>query len=121
MASDPDDWQTTALLTRARAESGDIVCRYAGIAHMLDLKRRGITPPGMRDYVVEHVKVREKTVIIKTSLEPWGGYHVYAIGQVTESGGRIFFRIALESDDADKMKRQKECGDFRWMAIRIQA
>jgi hypothetical protein len=101
-SANPDDWQAAALLTRACAESGDATCRDAGIAHMLDLRHRGLTPQGLRDYVVENVKVGEKTLIIRTSLEPWGGYHVYAMGQLADSDGRIAFRVALESGDFDQ-------------------
>jgi len=43
--ADPDDWQAAALLTRSCAELGDKPCRDAGIAHMLDLRSRGLTPP----------------------------------------------------------------------------
>lgn len=101
-AANPDDWQVAALLTRACAESGDAACRDAGIVHMLDLRHRGLTPPGFREYVVERVKVGEKTLVIRTALEPYSGYHVYATGQVQESDGRIFFHIALESGDFDQ-------------------
>jgi hypothetical protein len=107
-AANPDDWQVAALLTRACAESGDATCRDAGIAHMLDLRQRGLTPLGLRDYVVEHVKVGEKTLIIRTSLEPWGGYHVYAVGQLADSDGRVSFRVALESGDFDQPAFAKE-------------
>jgi hypothetical protein len=107
-AANPDDWQAAALLTRAYAESGDAAARDAGIAHMLDLRQKGATPPGLRDYVVERVKLGDKTLIIRTSLEPWGGYHVYAIGQLADSDGKVSFRVALESDDVDQVSFAKE-------------
>ncbi|MGI9071503.1 MAG: tetratricopeptide repeat protein [Bryobacteraceae bacterium] len=47
-AADPSDWQAAALLTRACAESGDRTCRDSGMAHMIDLHQRAITPPGMQ-------------------------------------------------------------------------
>ena len=106
--ADPDDWQVVALLTRACAESGDASCRDFGIAHMLDLHRRGITPPTMRDYVVERVKANGNTLIIRMSLEPWGYYRVYALGQVLDSEGRIFLSATLESSDADQALFAKE-------------
>jgi hypothetical protein len=107
-AANPDDWQAAALLTRAYAESGDAAGRDTGIAHMLDLRHKGATPPGLRDYVVEFVKIGDKTLIIRTSLEPWGGYHVYAVGQLADSDGKVSFRVALESDDVDQVSFAKE-------------
>jgi hypothetical protein len=49
--ADPDDWQAVALLTRGCAESADTSCRDSGMAQMLDLHRRGITPPGVQEAV----------------------------------------------------------------------
>lgn len=100
--ANPNDWQAAALLTRACAESGDTSCRDSGIAHMLDLHRRGVTPQGLQQYIVEHVKVGGNTLVICTSLEPWGYYKVYALGQVLNSEGKIFLRITLESNDGDQ-------------------
>jgi hypothetical protein len=100
--ADPDDWQASALLTRACAESGDAASRDAGIAHMLDLHRRGITPRGLQQYILERLKVGENMLVVRTSLEPWGPYKVYALGQVIDSQGRIFQRVTLESNDADQ-------------------
>ena len=99
---DPDDWQAAALLTRACAESGDTACRDSGIAHMLELHRRGITPQGMQEYVVEHVKVGGNTLVIWTSLVPWGYYKIYNFGQVAAADGKVFLRITLESNDGDQ-------------------
>jgi hypothetical protein len=107
-AANPDDWQMAALLTRACAESGDAACRDAGIAHMLDLRKRGLTPLGLREYVVERVKVGDKTLVIRTALEPYSGYHVYATGQIQDSDGKIAFHIALESGDFDQAPFAKE-------------
>lgn len=100
--ADPDDWQAAAMLTRACAESGDTPCRDAGIVHMLDLHQRGITPPSLQQYVVESVKVGENTMAISTSLVRWGYYKVSAIGRVTDSAGKRFLSITLESNDFDQ-------------------
>jgi hypothetical protein len=100
--ADPDDWQAAALLTRACAESGDTSCRDSGIAHMLDLHRRGITPPAMRQYTVERVKAGVNILLIRMSLEPWGYYKVYALGQVLDGEGKIFLRATLESNDVEQ-------------------
>jgi hypothetical protein len=100
--ADPDDWQAAALLTRACAESGDTSCRDSGIAHMLDLHRRGITPAGMQRYIVERVKAGENSLLIWTSLEPWGYYKIYALGQVLDGEGKEFLHVTLESNDADQ-------------------
>ncbi len=113
--ANPNDWQAAALLTRACADSGDTSCRDAGIAHMLDLHRRGITPQGMQQYVVEHIKVGGNTLVIRTSLEPWGYYQVYDLGEVSDGEGKIFLRITLESNDADQpmfaQEHPKEAAD----------
>lgn len=101
-AANPNDWQAAALLTRACAESGDKICRDSGMAHMLDLHRQGITPSGMQQYILEQIKTGENTLLIRTSLEPWGRYNVYDLGQVFDKGGKIFLRITLESVDADQ-------------------
>ncbi|HEY4899605.1 MAG TPA: tetratricopeptide repeat protein [Terriglobales bacterium] len=100
--ADPNDWQAAALLTRACAESGDAACRDSGIAHMLELQRQGVTPENMQQYVVEHVKVGANTLVIWTSLVPWGHYKIYNFGQVAGSDGKVFLRITLESNDADQ-------------------
>jgi hypothetical protein len=110
-AEKPDDWQAAALLTRAYAESGDAAGRDAGMAHMMELRQKGLTPVGLRDYVVERIKVGDKTLIMRSSLTPWGGYHVYALGQVAEANGQVSFRVALESGDFDQPAFAKEHPD----------
>jgi hypothetical protein len=111
VATDADDWQAAALLARACAESGDKPCRDAQMSHMLDLHDRGITPPQLRQYVVESVKVGESTVEINTSLVPWSAYKIYALGRVTDSAGKLFLSITLESNDADQPGFAKEHPD----------
>ena len=107
-AANSNDWQASALLTRACAESGDTTGRDSGMAHMLDLYRQGIIPPNMRQYVLERIKSGTNVLQIRTSLEPWGPYKVYDLGQVSDSDGRIFMRITLESSDADQPMFAKE-------------
>jgi Tetratricopeptide repeat len=109
--ADLDDWQAVALLTRACAESGDAACRDSGIAHMLDLHNRGITPLGMRQYIVEQVKAGENNLLIWTSVEPWGYYKIYAMGQVINPQGKLFLRATLESNDSDQALFAKEHPD----------
>ena len=106
-AANPNDWQAAGLLTRACAEAGDTACRDSGMTHMLDLHRQGITPPNTRQYVLETIK-SENTMLIRTSLEPWGPYKVYDLGQVLDSDGKIFLRITLESSDGDQPMFAKE-------------
>jgi hypothetical protein len=106
--ANPEDFQATALLTRACAESSDTPCRDAGVAHMLDLHRRGLTPSRMEDYVVEHVKADGNTVIIFTSLEPWGEYKIYNTATVLDGDGKLFMTITLESSDGDQVLFAKE-------------
>jgi hypothetical protein len=109
--SDTDDWQAAALLVRACAESGDKSCRDAGMAHMLELHQRGVTPPSLQQYIVERVKAGENVLLIRSSLVPWGGYNVYALGQVIDSGGKIFLRVTIESIDADQALFAKQHPD----------
>jgi hypothetical protein len=100
--ANPDDWQTVSLLTRACAEAGDKTCRDAGIAHMLDLHKRGITPSRMQQYIVERVKAGGKSLIIFTSLEPWGHYQVYDYAQIFDEAGHLSLRTTIESNDGDQ-------------------
>jgi hypothetical protein len=106
--ADPDDWQAAALLTRACAEVGDVTCRDAGIAHMLDLHSRGVTPPRMQQYVVERVKTGENILQISTSLVPWGNYKVYAVGKVSDPQGKLVLQATIESADFDQPGFAKE-------------
>jgi hypothetical protein len=110
-AANPDDWQAAALLTRAFAQSGDAKGRDAGIAQMMELKQKGSVPQRVRDYVVEQVKLEDKTLSIRTSLTPWGQFHVYAIGELTDADGARVLRVALESDDVDQVSFAKEHPD----------
>jgi hypothetical protein len=116
--ADPDDWQAASLLTHGCAEMGDKPCRDAGIAHMLDLHSRGLTPPQMHDYVVEDVKLGDNTIQLFTSLAPWGMYHVYAVGRVTDSTGKLFLSITLESNDFDQPGFAKDHPDQAGKGIR---
>jgi hypothetical protein len=100
--ADPDDWQAAAMLTRACAETGDKAGRDEGMAHMLDLHSRGITPPQLQQYAVESVKLGENTLVINTSLVPWGYYKVYNLGKVTHGTGKLLLSITLESNDFDQ-------------------
>jgi len=110
-AINSDDWQAAGLLTRAYAQSGDAKVRDEGIARMMELKQKGIVPQPLRDYVVEQVKLGDKTLTIRTSLTPWGPFHVYAIGELTDANGQRLFRVALESDDIDQTAFVKEHPD----------
>jgi tetratricopeptide (TPR) repeat protein len=100
--ANPDDWQAAGLLTRAYAESGDKINRDAGIAHMIELHKRGLTPPHLQQYLLEHVTVGGKTVLIFTSLEPWGHYKVYNYAQVYDENAHLAMRLTLESNDTDQ-------------------
>ena len=100
--ANPDDWQASALLIRAYAESGDKADRDAGFAHMLDLHKRGITPPRLQQYIVERVKAGGKSLLIFTSLEPWGHYQVYNYAQLFDESGHLLLRTTIESNDSDQ-------------------
>lgn len=101
-AADPNDWLALALFTRACAESGDKGCRDSGMAKMIELHRSGVLPPGMQQYILEHIKVGENSLVMRTSVEPWGVYKVYELGQVLDKDGKMIFRITLESSDNDQ-------------------
>jgi predicted Zn-dependent protease len=109
--ADPDDWQAAAMLTRACAETGDKACRDAGMAHMLDLHGRGITPPQLQQYAVESVKLGDNALVINISLVPWGNYKVYDLGKVTDGAGKLLLSITLESNDFDQPGFAKEHPD----------
>jgi tetratricopeptide (TPR) repeat protein len=106
--ADPGDWQAAAILTRACAESGNKTCRNNGMAHMLDLHQRGVAPQRMRDYVLEQIKLGANTLEIRTSLEPWGNYKVYNLGQVSDAEGHMFLQITLESNDEEQARFIKQ-------------
>jgi hypothetical protein len=105
---DPNDWQAVSLLARACAESGDAACRDVNMAHLLDLHRQGITPPNLRQYILERVKVGNNTLLILPSLEPIGFYKICDLGRVMDQNGQIFLRITIESGDEDQAFFAKE-------------
>ena len=107
-SANPNDWQAAALLTRACAQAGDKACRDESMAHMLDLHARGITPGNMNRYIAERLAVGENSMLLFVSLEPWGAYKVYDLGQVFDNNGKIFLRITIESGDADQPLFAKE-------------
>ena len=100
----PDDWQAAVLLTRACAEAGDKTCRDAGITHMLDLHKRNLTPPHMQQYVVERIGVGQKTLVINTSLEPWGHYHVFNYAQIYDESGHLQLRVNVPLIASDSLQ-----------------
>lgn len=100
--ANPDDWQAAGLLTRAYAESGDKTNRDAGMTHMVELHKRGITPAHLQQYLLEHVFVDGKTVLIFTSLEPWGHYKIYNYAQIYDQDAHLAQRLTLESNDSDQ-------------------
>jgi hypothetical protein len=100
--ADPDDWQGTALLVRAYAQGGNKAGRDAGMAHMVELHERGMTPPNLRQYPVESVKVGENTLTINSSLVPWGPYKVNAMGKMIDGRGALLLSVTLESSDFDQ-------------------
>jgi hypothetical protein len=106
--ADANDWQAAAILTRACAETGDEACRDRGMQQMVELHRNGITPNGMRDYVVEQVKLDTKTLVIRSSLEPWGNYKVYDLGKMFGPDGTLIMSITIESNDFDQPLFAKE-------------
>jgi len=72
------------------------------MAHMLELRQKGVTPPDMQAYILESIKVGDNTLVIRPSLVPWGLYKVYFLGQLTNAQGQIFLRMTLESLDFDQ-------------------
>jgi tetratricopeptide (TPR) repeat protein len=108
VAANPEDWQALAMLTRAYAQSGDRINRDAGIAQMLVLHKRGVTPPGLKDYKVEWIKAGDNALLIWTSLEPWGYYKTYDLGEVFDSKGALFLSISIESSDLEQKQFARE-------------
>lgn len=99
---DPDDWLAAELLTRACAQAGDAACRDAGMAHMLDLHKRGVIPGNRDRYLLERLKASDKTVVIYNSLEPWSKFHVYDVADVYGADDKVVLRVTLETDDFDQ-------------------
>lgn len=116
--ADPDDWQAAVLLVRACAESGDAACRDAQIAHVLQLHKQGITPAQFQEIKVERVKLNEKTLLISTSIVPWGYYKVYALGDLKDNSGKLLMTISLESSDPDQIIFAKEHPDQAAKGVR---
>jgi len=100
--TNPDDWQATALLARGYAATGDKKARDVAMAHMLELRQKGVTPPNMQAYILERIKIGDSTLVIRPSLVPWGPYKVYVLGQFMNAQGQIFLRMTLESPDSDQ-------------------
>jgi len=116
--ADPDDWQTAALLTHACAEAGDKPCRDVQMDHMIALHARGIVPSGLQQYPVERVRIGENTLLINTSLVPWGNYKVYALGKLTDKTGKLRMSITLESSDFDQPGFAKDHPDQAAKGVR---
>ena len=53
----------------------------------------------MQQYTLERIKAGKNTLLIRTSLVPWGPYRVYDPGQLFDPDGKIFLRITLENSD----------------------
>lgn len=106
--STPEDWQAVALLTRACAQLTDVKCRDTGMAHMLDLHKRSITPQNMLRYIVERIPIGDNTVFLWASLEPWGPYRIYYLGQVLNMQKKIYLRTTVESSDGDQSDFARE-------------
>lgn len=102
LTTNPDDWQAEALMTRACAESGDTAERDAGMARMMELEKKGAIPSNMPTYLLERIPVGENTIVVRTSVVPWGPYKVYDLGQVLDKNGKMFLRVTLESSDFDQ-------------------
>ena len=100
--ANPDDWQAVSLLARAYAQSGDKAARDAAIARMLDLHKRGLTPEGFNQYIVERVSLDNGTVVIYTSIEPWSQYKVQNMGKIFQADGKLILTTTIESADFDQ-------------------
>lgn len=106
--ANPDDWQAVSMLTRDYAELGDKANRDAGIAHMLDLHKRGLTPPNKQDYIVERVQLGDGSVTIYTSLEPFSMYKVHNVGEIFGKDGQKLLMATIESSDDDQVLFAKQ-------------
>jgi hypothetical protein len=100
--ADEDDWQASGLMLRVAAQLGDKAGRDAGFEHMLDLYKRGLTPKGFTQYIVEKTPAGDKSVLIFKSLVPWGNYKTYYYARVFDASGQMVSRITVESADFDQ-------------------
>ena len=78
------------------------------MAHAVDLHRQGVAPPAFRQYILERIKVGDKTLFILPSLEPLGPYKIAYLGRVMDANGTIFLRITVESGDGDQPRFAKD-------------
>jgi hypothetical protein len=101
-ARNPDDWQAAGLLTHAYAQMGDKEHRDAGMAHMDELYKRGLTPKGLDQYLLEKMPAGDRQVAVWHSFRPWGNFQVYDFARVFNSQGQLVYRIELESPDFDQ-------------------
>jgi hypothetical protein len=99
-----EDYQAVSMLARAAAESGDVQTRNAAMIDMGMLRQHGITPPNMKEYVLERMKVGENVMTIYCSLVPWGLYKTYYLADVADAKGVNFLHISLESSDGDQLE-----------------
>jgi hypothetical protein len=102
-SANSNDWQATALLARIYAESGDKLRRDAEMGRMADLHNRGVIPAQLQQYLIECVRMNDKTLRIWHSLQPWGNQKVYDYARVFNSSGEIVSRLELESMDLDRI------------------
>jgi hypothetical protein len=102
------DWQAVSMLARAAAEAGDRQTRNAAMIDMGMLRQHGMTPPNMKDYILERMKVGENVMTVRCSLVPWGPYKTYYLGNVADAKGVTFLHISLESSDGDQVLFAKQ-------------
>ena len=106
-SANANDWQATALLARIYAESGDKLRRDAEMARMVDLHNRGVIPVQLQQYLIECIRMNDKTLRIWHSLVPWGNQKVYDYARVFDTSGTIVLRIEVESMDIDQIQFAK--------------
>jgi len=102
------DWQATALLTRAYAETGDKAGRDREMGRLAELYKADVVPKNVTQYIVERDVVGDKSILIFNSFEPWGRYKVCNYARIFGADGALQLRITLETSDFDQPLYVKE-------------
>jgi hypothetical protein len=119
LSANQNDWQATGLLARIYAETGDKPRRDAEMARMIDLHNRGVIPTQLQQYLIECIRVNDKTLRIWHSLQPWGNQKVYDYARVFDSSGAVVSRLELESMDLDQIAFAKDHPSEAASGVRI--
>jgi hypothetical protein len=101
------------------AETGDKQGRDGQLAHLVDLRKRAVSPQiaQMKQLLIGRISIPSGFIRVWYSLEPWGSYKTYLFCRVYNPAGEQVLRIALESADFDQPQFAKEHPDLAALTI----